>query len=76
MQTLDPKDISLSPTGDVSVSSDYWASRQANAGVRPTSMNDGCNNMSNCSGSTNGGCGNVNYCSGSINRGGCTFYPV
>lgn len=41
--------------------------------VRIASVNEGCNNTSNCGGGhNNGGCSNHNGCSGGTNRGGCT----
>lgn len=77
MRKLNPSDIHLGSAGEVSVSSEYWASLSSQDDIRPLSTNGICDNTSNCSGSTNTRtCQNVSACDNASNTRTCYVVEV
>lgn len=76
MRKVNPRDISLTPNGQVRVASGVWLADMRNGESGPESLNEGCNNMGNCNGSQNSGCTNDSNCARAMNYVNCVTHPV
>lgn len=76
MKTVNPHDITVTPNGRVQVASGTWVADFKTDDVGTTSINEGCNNIGNCSGTDNANCANDGRCTGARNTLGCVNHPV
>jgi hypothetical protein len=74
MHRLNPDEIQVLATGEVRITSDYWAGVHSDRTLY-ASVNNGCNNVNDCRFSENGGCGNWGNCDFTQNIGNCTEQP-